>query len=120
MDEKRTRQWFQFHLTTAITTMIAAAVVLFGNVRQQYVVFHATGSHVGHLHTCYGWPMFFHYEAWQSDEIFSQLLAEAPYQLFPNGRWKAVAVDGICGIGIVVSVALLSESLIRRRKGRTP
>ena len=98
------RPWFRFHLLTAVFMALAAGGVVWLNATLRWSPLQVD------VFKYYGFPLAIctkYYTAlhseYESDWIFSPL---------------AILIDAALALSIIGLVALISESLLRRRKGR--
>ena len=109
MSDNPKHSWLRFRLLTAVLMMFAAGVLLAQNAK----VFTTTLGG-------YGWPFIFNEPPWDYRRgLFPVAGAPGP----PGGTdfisWKfhtvALLVDCSIGIAVVLLVAFISESILRRR-----
>ena len=98
--EKTRRRWFQFHLSTAVVLMIAAAGLLWVNVVKHFAIT-ATGLRIYSLLYWYGWPI-----------RFLEEMPDGSHQIF----WPALVVDLAAGLSILFVVAYVCEFIARRKR----
>ncbi len=130
------RRWFQFHLLTAVLMMLAAGVCVYQNAKVRPTMFlrHDDGT-LTTYDEVRGWPFPFLRKGYfyMSEEAESlrdltagewHFIEPLDYPIEPV-PWSEklqshciIAIDVLCSGGIIVSVAFVSEYLLRRREGR--
>ena len=107
-DAPRKRPWFQYHLSTAIVLVFAAALVVFLNVTPRQIPWMQEGI------PCYGWPFGAYYpqEVWFSENIHK-------FWLVGHGIvWWATVADFAAAVAVLSAMAFACEWLIRRQERR--
>jgi hypothetical protein len=99
MTSRPKRPWFRFHLLTAVLMLLAAGGMMLLNASRRLERFSFVVKPGHHRHE-YGWPA-------TAMETFGD-----PY------IWRAsgVVIDICVSVCVVMALALISESLIRRRE----
>src|SRR5579864_7555827 len=117
--EKPKRPWFRFHLLTLV--MMTLAVSIFaglnpGNERQYIADYDVNGpiySPVLKSYRSVGWPIPCDVSR-QIIFVVGDVKEQCPIEL-PNIRYALLYLDGLICLSAVSMLAILCESLIRRR-----
>jgi hypothetical protein len=115
------RRWFQIHLSTAVLLMFVAAGLLSASLRPVF-------KEKRFLRTCrYGWPLEAHQtpnpnrliRAPQLVTLDSEEATISVGQILdiePPWNYRALTIDVLVAIGVLITFAALSEWRIRRHE----
>ena len=125
MSDKPKRPWFRFHLLTAVLLMLAAGGIMSANLigYEGRAVSVEYFNEKGVMHERrWGWPWPAAYST-QYPPLGRELLLEIGTMDKHNASGyvtKHVVYDVCVGALILAAIALVSESLLRRREARRP
>ena len=112
MDEPlKRRRWFKFHLSTAVVLLLLIGLLLWLNTS----LYQIPGSRGGYARwRVYGWPIPC---GW--DPNADRMREEAHLLRIRYGEFRVIW-NVLANLAIVVAVAVMCETRIRRREARKP
>ena len=101
------RQWFRFHLLTAVLMLFAAGGFVWPNVQEHRIIPEWADNEPARI---FGWPV--------TAVTFYSAFAMRTSDDVPEISYRGLLVDAVSALGLLFTVALISEYLIRRRETR--
>jgi hypothetical protein len=108
MSKKPKRRWFRFHLMTAVLMMVAAG----GLIGQNAVIRETVEEY--RIVNGFGWPFIFR------PTFIREFDDPNPERYGYDLNLWHLSLNTLLLVSILLCVALISESILRRREGRRP